>query len=152
MQILINDFTEYIESSGRGIDAEHKRLTGTQQKHKADEVKPNIAHTHTSAHDAVTYLLQHFTGTAQEIRMTVCIHDRLTCLELRQDIGVIDHLVSKIRTRIDTIPHLRQRTQDHRRIDRFGAKLIPDKQESQQQQKGVDSHYPIRERICVAAH
>ena len=57
----------------------------------------------------------------------------------------------KVGIRIDTIPYLGQRTEDHRRIDRLGAELITDEHKSKQEQEGVDTHHPIGEGVGRAA-
>ena len=76
----------------------------------------------------------------------------LTGLQLGEYLRRVDGLVGEVIIGIDTVPHLRQRAQYHRRIDCFGAELITDQDERHQEQEGVDAHHPVGERVCRAAH
>ena len=151
MQVLIEYLTDDIESSGRSIDTEHKRLTSGQQKHEADEVEPYVTCSQTTAHDGVAHLLQHLARSAKHIRIPVCVQHGLTGLQLRQHIGVVDHLMGKVGIRIETVPYLNQRTQDHRRIDGLGAELIAYQDKCHNEQEGIDTHHQIREHVRITA-
>ena len=74
---------------------------------------------------------------------------RLSRLQLGKDIRRIDDLVRKIGIRVNAIPHLCERTKNHRCINGLGAKLITDKDKRQQEKEGIYSHYQIREGIRV---
>ena len=80
------------------------------------------------------------------------VKHRLSSLQLCQDLRRINHLVGEVRVRINTIPHLRQRAQNHGSIDSLSAKLVAYQNERQQQQERIDTHHDDRERIGIAAY
>ena len=65
MQILVDNLSQYIQSARRGVHAELKGLTSTQQEYEAHQVKPHVAGSQTGSHHRVLHLHQHFAGTTQ---------------------------------------------------------------------------------------
>ena len=147
MEVLVHDLTQYIQSSGGGIDAEQDGLTDTKQEHEADEIEPHIAISQTTAHHAVAYADHPLTGVVDQ----VVIACERTGIELVNDGLIGDQFVRELIARIDAVPHLGERTEDECRIDSLGAELVTNQDESQQEQERVDARYPVGEGVCRAA-
>ena len=157
VDVLVDDLSQDIESSGGGIDAEHKGLASREEQHEAEQVEPYIALLQAARHDGRANRLQHLAGTGEHIVVTKTVSIASAGTEGGEDSLVVisrrrEDMMGKIGIRIDTVEHLGERTENHGGIDRLGAKLVAYQDKSHDEQHGIDAHDDIGERIGIATY